>query len=212
MIVALVLLCAGSVISPGPNFALVSRTSLAVSRRAAVGVPLGVATGATVFMCLAMFGASAAIELVPRLREAVRIGGGLFLVYLAYRISSAHPPEDGSRGMPPKEKHLRYGFPLGLSTSLSNPQPIVFFLGVFASSNVLRTPLATQLGAITACAAIEVIWYGLVAFLLSRGGPRRFYRRYRRLLDLAFCVLLAALGLFSVCEGAGDVWVDRGGA
>lgn len=212
MIVALVLLCAGSVISPGPNLAMVSRTSIAVSRRAAVGVALGVATGATVFMCLAMFGASAAIERVHRLQEAVRIVGGLILVYRAYRIFSEPSPENGSWGMPPKEKHIRYGFPLGLSTSLSNPQPVVFFLGVFASSNVLRTPLATQLGAITACAAIEVIWYGLVAFVLSRGGPRRFYGRYRRVLDLVFCVLLAALGLFSVYEGAGDVWVDRGGA
>ena len=45
MIVALVLLCTGSIISAGPNLALVSRTSwLAVSRRAAVGVALGVAT------------------------------------------------------------------------------------------------------------------------------------------------------------------------
>lgn len=212
MIVALVLLCAGSVISPGPNFAMGSRTSLAVSRRAAIGVAFGVATGVTVFMCLAMFGASAAIERVPRLQEAVRIVDGLILVYLAYRIFSAHSPEDGSWGMPPKGKHIRCGFPLGLSTSLSNPQPVVFFLAVFASSNVLQTPLATQLGAITACAAIEVILYGLVAFLLSRGVPRRFYGRYRRLLDLAFCVPLAALGLFSVCEGAGDVLVDRGGA
>ena len=46
MIVALVVLCTGSIISPAPIFALVSRTWLAVSRRAAVGVALGVATGA----------------------------------------------------------------------------------------------------------------------------------------------------------------------
>ena len=75
LIVALVLLCAASVASPGQNFALVSRTALAVSSRAAIGAAFGIAAGATVYMCLAMFGASAAIGRMPGSHEAVRAVG-----------------------------------------------------------------------------------------------------------------------------------------
>ena len=146
MIVVLVPLCAASVASPGPNFALVGRTALAVSGRAAVGAAIsaavGITAGATAYMCLAMFGASAAVARVPWAREAVRVVGGLFLVYLAFRVYSARPSEDEAR-TPAREGGLRYGLPFGFPTSLSDPQPLVFLLGAFASSDVVRAAPTT---------------------------------------------------------------------
>ncbi len=205
LIVALVLLLVASVVSPGPNFALVSRTALAISRRAAIGAAFGIAAGATVYVCLAMFGASAAIERVPWLQEVARVVGGLFLVYIALRVFATHTSEDETHGVLTSKKGFRYGFPLGLSTSLSNPQLIAFFLSIFASFDLLQTPPTTQVTVIVVCTGIEVTWYSLVALFLGRDGPRRFYAKYRRLLDLLFCFLLAALGLLSFYEGAREL-------
>lgn len=81
MIVALVLLLVASVVSPGPNLALVSRTALAVSRRAAAV--------ATVYVCLAMFGTSATIDRAPWLQGVVRVLGGAFLVCITLRTNLA---------------------------------------------------------------------------------------------------------------------------
>lgn len=205
MIVALVLLYAAAVVSPGPNFALVSRTALAVSRRAAIGASFGIATGAAVYVCLALFGASAAIERVPWLQEAARVVGGLFLIYVALRVFTARPSDDEHRQVSATREGFRYGFSLGLATSLSNPKSIAFFLGIFASFDLLRTPPSTQLAVVVVCVSIEIIWYSLVTFLLARGDPRRFYVRHQRALDLVFCLLLAALGMFSAYGGARDL-------
>jgi threonine/homoserine/homoserine lactone efflux protein len=190
------------VVSPGPNFVLVSRTALAVSKQAGIGATLGIATGAATYACMAMFGLSVVIHQLPRLQDASRVAGGVFLMYIAYRIATDHASEDAAQQLLPSKKSLRYGYRLGLLTSLSNLKSIAFFVSVFASFDLLQSSLLTRVAIIGVCTGIEVVWYSLVTLLFSRGSLQNLYQRRQRVLDLILCCLLAALGLFSVYEGA----------
>lgn len=202
VIAALLLLYAAAVVSPGPNFVLVSRTALAVSRLAGIGATLGIATGAATYAFLAMFGLSAVIHHLPWLQNASRIAGGAFLMYIAYRIATDHASEEATQQLLTSKKGLRYGYRLGLLTSLSNLKSIAFFVSVFASFDLLQNDLLTRVEIIVVCTGIEVVWYSLVTLLFSRGSLQTLYQSRQRILDLVLCCLLAALGLFSVFEGA----------
>lgn len=200
VILALLLLYAAAVVSPGPNFVLVSRTALAVSKLAGMGATFGIATGAAAYACLAMFGLSAVIHQIPWLQSVSRIAGGLFLMYIAYRIVTDYASENASLQLAKRESFW-YGYRLGLLTSLSNLKSIAFFVSVFASFDMLQNPLSERVAIIMVCTGIEVAWYTLVTLLFSRDRLQDLYQSHRRGLDLTLCCLLIALGFFSVYEG-----------
>lgn len=58
-----------AVISPGPNFLVVSRLALSRSRASAIGATLGIAAGSVIYAALTLFGLSVAH---PSLRLARR--------------------------------------------------------------------------------------------------------------------------------------------
>ncbi len=47
-----------AVVSPGPNFLVVSRLALSRSRRSAIGATLGITVGSLIYAALTMFGLS----------------------------------------------------------------------------------------------------------------------------------------------------------
>ena len=71
-----------AVVSPGPNFAIVSRLSIAQSKVSGLGAAFGISLGATAYAILTITGLSALLEQVAWLTRAIQILGGCYLVYL----------------------------------------------------------------------------------------------------------------------------------
>src|SRR3954454_6794567 len=75
-------LYAAVLISPGPNFALVSRLAISGASRAAAGSALGFGLAASFYQVLTMTGLSLLLTKVGWLASAIQVAGGLYLVYL----------------------------------------------------------------------------------------------------------------------------------
>src|SRR6202023_2061074 len=73
-------------VSPGPSFVFVSRTSLALSRRDGMAAALGMGIGGVIFAALALFGLQAVLAKVAGLYAGLRLAGGLYLLYVAFRL------------------------------------------------------------------------------------------------------------------------------
>jgi threonine/homoserine/homoserine lactone efflux protein len=69
-------------ISPGPNFAVVSRLAVSDSRRAAFGASLGIGLASILYATLSMAGLAVLLEEIGWLARAVQICGGAYLIYL----------------------------------------------------------------------------------------------------------------------------------
>ena len=109
VILTVLVLYAAIVVSPGPDFALVSRLALRREDRVAWGATLGLALAATFYGVLAMVGLSALLEQVGWLTRVVQVGGGLYLAWLgvqAWREAGSMVSEDGFRE-PPIESNRR---------------------------------------------------------------------------------------------------------
>ncbi|HEX7878955.1 MAG TPA: LysE family transporter [Candidatus Eisenbacteria bacterium] len=184
------------VISPGPSFILVGRTAVAVSRRAAVASAFGMALGATLLAIAALFGLNAIFQKIPAAFLALKIGGGLYLLYLAVRTwRSADKPIaldgvlDEADGAP-----LRH-FGLAIATMLSNPKAAIQYGVIFAAMLPKSPSLALSLALPPSVFLLEVSWYLVVAFALSADGPRGTYLRARSVLDRVAGAILGLLGI-----------------
>lgn len=188
-------------VSPGPSFVLVARTSIAVSRRDGLAAALGMGAGGVSFCVLALLGLHAVLANVAWLYAALKLLGGLYLVYLGVRIwRGARQPivladtgEAGARG-------VGRSFLFALATQLSNPKTAVVYASIFAALLPADPPLWVSLVLPPAIFLIEAGWYTLVAVAFSAGRPRAAYLRSKTWIDRTAGAVMGALGARLVVE------------
>lgn len=184
-----------AVISPGPNFLIVSQLSVARSRAAGMGATVGVSLGALTYASLTLFGLSLVLEKMAWLHDPIRIAGGAYLIYLGVKSwlgARKPPPAADFTGAAPG--HFAHGLRVGLLTQLTNPKSIAFCVGLFAAAVPPSTPLWAKLSILAAGAVIEFGWYTLVTTVLSSGHARAFYLRAKTVIDRTVGGLLVLLG------------------
>lgn len=186
-----------AVISPGPNFLVITRSALAYSRRTGLQTALGVVTGSFFWLIFGFFGVAIVFSQLPLLFTGLRILGTVYLVYAAFKLLRA---ELGSRqfagrgtaadlNRPSRGQAYRHG----LLTQMSNPKAALFILALFSSTFSPTTPFAARLVMITIMTVISLFWYLTVAAIFSSSGIRPAYDRFQRLVNLAFAALLLFL-------------------
>ncbi len=163
-------------ISPGPSFVLVCRTSLLYSRMAGLCAAVGMGLGGAIFACLALLGLSVLLREVPSLHFVLKIVGGLYLLYLAYRIWSGAKEllTVQAVGATKGDRHLWRVFRLSLMTQLSNPKTAVVYGSIFTMFLPPDPPLGLLLALVPCIFLVEFSWYAVVASVFSIEKPREF--------------------------------------
>lgn len=171
-----------ALILPGPDFVAVVRSSMSRGTGAGIRTTAGVSLGLGFYATLSMLGLSAVLTQYQWLAWAVRIAGGLYLIYLGIRliVTKAEQLEigqtEGRAGTNP--------FLFGLGVTLTNPKAIVLFASVFATAMTADTPgwlMALMVGLVMASA---FAWYSFVSLCMSFapvirafGGARHWIER-----------------------------------
>jgi threonine/homoserine/homoserine lactone efflux protein len=178
-------------VSPGPNFLVVTQTAVNQSRRHAVYAALGVSSASTVLACVAATGVGILVAGLPWFRHAVQMLGGCYLVYMAGKIwMDARGAIKAPTGAA-VQYSVRQAFYHGLATNLSNPKALVFFATIFAS---MITPDSSTWVKVTGVAGICVassIWHLALANWFSGARMQRAYRDAKSIINrVTACVLL----------------------
>lgn len=187
-------------VSPGPSFVMVARAAIARSRADALHMALGMGLGGVVFAAAALLGLKLLLAAVPWLYMAMKVGGGLYLVYLGVRIwrgasdplalAAGSQAANGAQA-PGRGRALLSGF----ATQLSNPKTAVVYASVFAALLPAEVPASLLLALPVMVFVIEAGWYAIVAVALSSAAPRAFYLRFKLWLDRAAGGVMALLGI-----------------
>src|SRR3569833_1015091 len=74
-----------AVISPGPAVVALINTSMTKGRAAGMAFATGIMTGSVCWACLSAIGLAALIAAYAELLIVIKIAGGLYLLYLAWR-------------------------------------------------------------------------------------------------------------------------------
>ena len=186
--------------SPGPSFVLVAQTAVGSGRRAGLLAALAMMLGAVIWAAAALYGLQALFARFEWLYVAMRIGGGLYLLYLAAMLWRHAPeplPEPRAAGdkTTGDKTGAAQGFVRALLLQLGNPKVMVFFGSIFLALLPAHPPTGMQVATLAIVAFNEFTWYALITLLFSGGPARAIYRRAKFWLDRIMGGALALLGL-----------------
>ena len=181
--------------SPGPAFIYVAKNSIAISRKHGLFTALGTGTGAAFFGFLAVIGLQAVLLAVPSAYLALKVCGGLYLLYLAYKIikHAKEPIEQASATN--RVMSFAQAYRLGVITQLSNPKIAIILASVFTALLPKEFPTYYYFVLPILCFFIDAGWYSLVAVALSAEKPRKVYLRFKKVFDRIAGGVMTLLGL-----------------
>lgn len=182
------------VISPGPDFAVVLRQSLAHGRAAGIWTAAGIGSGILFHVGYGLFGLSWLVRRLPWSLQAIAVAGALFLLWMGLTALRAQPLTEPSDAAAPLARNSAGAhFLIGLATNVLNPKATLFFVALFTAivSGPLPRGLMLALGAWLPLATFA--WFASLALLLSHAGLRAALRRHAHRIDRAMGAILLLL-------------------
>ncbi|MGK9175084.1 LysE family transporter [Yokenella regensburgei] len=180
--------------SPGVSFLLVARTAMSTSRRAALSVAAGMGFGAFVFAAIALAGLHTLLTMIPSLYTGLKVAGGCYLLWLASKMFR-RPPNHFNDFTRAEELSATKAFMTGVFTQISNPHTALVFASIFSAALSKNIQPVMYIILPTMAFVIDVLWYAVVACLLSTHGPRQAYIKYRKFIDKLSGGIMALLGI-----------------
>ncbi|MEN8639346.1 LysE family translocator [Pseudomonas sichuanensis] len=200
-LIAVALFTLLAVISPGADFAMVTRSSYAQGRKSGLAAALGIAMGVQVHVLYTVLGIAVIISHSPVLFLAMKVVGAGYLVYLGYksltnttRISLGGGQDGGDGGV---IKALRTGF----LTNALNPKTMLFVVSAYTQVVQPGSPLALDFAYGAFMSLAHWAWFSLVAIFFSSAGLRAAMIERQRIVDRVIGVALIGLGLAVVVAG-----------
>jgi len=185
-----------AVASPGPDFAIVVRASVAVGRRAGTWTALGVGAGIFVHVAYSLLGIGLIVAQSVLLFNALKWLAAAYLLYIGIKALRAKPQDPTATvDLQAGPRSPRQAFITGVMTNGLNPKATLFFLSLFTVVISPHTPLAVQAGYGLYLALATALWFCLVARLFSQPRVRAGFARMGHWFDRAMGAVLVGLGI-----------------
>lgn len=183
---------AAGAMSPGPAIFAIMGTALAHGRGAATRFGLGVFVGSCVWGLLATAGVAALIEAHARALSALKIAGGLYLLWLATKAARSALRDAPT---PTVQTARRRFVAAGAALQLTNPKSAF----TWAAAVSIGLPAGASAGDVAlllaACMAVSLVVNIGSALAFSTGPMVSAYRLARRRIEATFAALFAAFGI-----------------
>lgn len=171
-----------TLISPGPDFAMVVRSSLRYNRNKALLVVLGIASGEIIHVTYSILGLGFVINESPALLTVLKYMGGAYLMYIGFKsiraqkeLIESHTSEN-NKTLLKKDISAWQAYRTGILTNALNVKAAFFTLSLFTVVVNVNTSIWIKLFYGLFIFASTFLWFTLVAtFLTSESFQRKFY-------------------------------------
>ena len=188
--------------SPGPNMLAVAGAALGTGRRIALWTVAGVASGMIVWAALVAFGLGALLALYPVFLTGMKLVGGSYLAWLAFKglraawRGGAPSVQADTTPTTPARAWRR-----GLLVVLTNPKALLMWsaVGTYLFGSGLTAAQVVGFGPVGAFSAALI--YGAYGVVFSTGVAERAYRRFTRAIEAGMGVAFGALGGSLIVDG-----------
>lgn len=184
-----------ALMSPGPDFMIVSSMSLTRGRSDGIKAAAGIATIILLYTLISLTGLSALFAHYLWMILAIKLCGGLYLVYLSYLLWRGSFVRQETSVVAPATVKKKNAYLAGILTSLTNPKAIAFFASIFAIALTPDTGLATKAAIAALMPTMAFCWFSFVAFGLSKQKVRARYQRWQQVIDRVTGTVLGFFGI-----------------
>ncbi|MCV9966218.1 LysE family translocator [Pararhizobium sp. BT-229] len=181
--------------SPGPAIVAIIGTSIGHGRNAGLALAFGVLTGSYTWAMLAAAGLSALIRTYGNALFVLKIAGGLYLLWLAFKALKAAMRKEADNVLPLEKQSpsLRRLYLKGLGIHLTNPKAIFSWLTLVSLGTPQDAPHVMPV-LIGGCMVLGVVIFMGFALLFSIEPVHRGYRKARRGIEAAMAGFFAFAG------------------
>ena len=182
------------VMSPGPDFAIITRYGLEGSRRSALLASLGIAAALLIHVTYCVSGVALFLSSSPQILCILKILGALYLGYLGVKIflESRTQEQSVSHSM------LRNAFMTGFFTNLLNPKATVFLLSLFSLFANSMNSLSMKIAFALSIPLIAVTWFSTLSYFLTHSQFLPFLQTHRRKFMMVMGVALLCLSISGI--------------
>ena len=181
-----------AVISPGADFALVSRNSYLYGRQSGLYTAYGIACAVWVHIGYSVFSLSVLKHYLPNLLSVIQYVGALYLIYIGYKTFIQLPVvEQSAVSFVQRKQAFRQGF---LTNSL-NPKTTLFVMSIFAQLLSNQNQMLSLIGYGVFISASHLIWFMLVAYFCSTPAIRNQILQQQKMINRLIGAILSCLGL-----------------
>ncbi|MBD2796803.1 LysE family translocator [Xenorhabdus sp. 18] len=182
-----------AVISPGADFAMITRNSYLYGRRAGIVAAFGIASGILVHVAYTILGIGILIAHSPNILFAIKIAGAVYLIYIGYKtlISKTEVDIDINSSKNTSIASFRMGF----LTNVLNPKSTLFVVSTFTQIVSSSTGIGLQMGYGIFMSLMHLIWFIGVAVFFSHHKLRAAMLVKQTILNRIIGVILVGLGI-----------------
>lgn len=157
-----------AVMSPGPDFIMVTRNSLMYSRRTGIYSAVGLGLGILVHVTYSLIGIAFIISQSIVLFSIIKYLGAAYLIYIGYKSIRAKTLHHGEENIVKTEDISKLkAIGIGFLTNVLNPKASLFFLSLFTQVINPSTPTTIKLFYGIEMSVATFLWFALIAILFS---------------------------------------------
>ena len=186
-----------AIASPGPNILAVIGTSMGVGRGSGIALALGVASGSFTWALLTVFGLSALLATYASALLAIKIFGGAYLLWLAYKsFRSAASRHDIEAKELAGGRRTPFGyFKRGYIIQMTNPKAALAWIAIISLGLKAGAPLWVGATIVFGTFALSIAIHVLYALAFSTPVMVRAYGKARRTIQGVLGTFFALAGL-----------------
>ncbi|MEM8822278.1 MAG: LysE family transporter [Pseudomonadota bacterium] len=186
-----------AIASPGPNILAVIGTSMGVNRASGMALAMGVAAGSFTWALLTVFGLSAILATYASALLVIKIFGGLYLLWLAYKsFKSAASGHDIEAKELAGGRRTPFGyFQRGYIIQMTNPKAALAWIAIISLGLQEGAPLWVGAVIVLGTFALSIAIHLLYAVAFSTPVMLRIYGRARRVIQGVLGAFFALAGL-----------------
>lgn len=162
--VAVILITILAVVSPGADFAIVTKNSYLYGRKIGILTSLGIALGVMVHVTYTLIAVEFVMTYTPQILNIVKYIGAIYLIYIGYKTFTQKPVFDSD---PLKVLNSFQALKYGFFTNALNPKTTLFVISTYTQIVSISTPKIILLGYGLFMSFAHFAWFSLVSILFS---------------------------------------------
>lgn len=179
-----------AVISPGADFAIVTKNSYLYGRHIGILTALGIALAVLVHVSYTLIALHWAFHSIPEILNIIRYIGSVYLIYIGYKTFTQ--PITSYTTTPPTLSRSQ-AFKNGFLTNVLNPKTTLFVISTYTQIISTATSLLVSYGLFMSFT--HFIWFAIVSLVFSQPTIRQRMLAHQQQINRGIGIILVVLGL-----------------
>ncbi|WP_269915277.1 LysE family translocator [Acinetobacter sp. HY1485] len=189
---AVILITLLAVISPGADFAIVTKNSYLYGKKTGLLTAVGISLGVLTHVTYTLFAIGFVMAYTPYILNFIKYIGAFYLVYIGYKTftQAIILDQNSSQTLTPFSA-LKYGF----FTNALNPKTTLFVISTYTQIVSPQTNEFLLIGYGLFMSFAHFIWFGILAIVFSTQNLRQKMIQKQKVINKIIGSILTVLGI-----------------